>query len=184
MEQPDFMKRGDVARLIPVVADTRKEQRAVSALLAVIAAVPGLADALLSSLGQKVSQRTIVNTFTEVELINGDGAKHDRPDGLIQVSRGKNTWHGLIEAKIGNAGLDQNQVERYLKLARDNSIDAVLTISNEFAPRPTHHPVAVSKNLLRRVQLFHISWTQILTEAILLQDGSQVSDPEQAFLLR
>ena len=184
MKRPDLLKRGAAARLIPVVADTRKEPRAVSSLLAVMAAVPGLADALLASFGQSVSRKTIVNTYTEVELACGDSAKENRPDGLIQVVKRNKTWHALIEAKIGSSGLEADQIERYLRLAKDNMVDAVITISNEFAPRPTHHPVVVSKKLLRRVQLFHMSWTLILTEAILLQDSAQISDPEQAFLLR
>jgi hypothetical protein len=44
MERPDFLKSGDIARLIPVISDSRKEQRAVSVLLSVFSAVPNFAD--------------------------------------------------------------------------------------------------------------------------------------------
>ena len=110
--------------------------------------------------------------------------KKDRPDGLIEVVAGKRRWSALLEAKIGNAVLNADQVERYLRLARDNAIDVVITLSNEFSGRPEHHPVAVNKNLTRRVKLFHLSWASVLTSAALLQEQAAVDDPEQAFLLR
>lgn len=185
MKLPDNLKSGEVARLFPVIAETGKEQRASSILLSVLSAVPDFSSAILGQLGQRVGNRTKVDTFTEIVFRNdSDSTKRDRPDGLIRLSVGKRTWTCLIEAKIGNNPLDVSQVERYLRLARDNSIDALLTISNQFAGVPTHHPVPVQKTLTRKVELFHLSWSAILTEALLLHEESAVSDPEQAFLLR
>jgi hypothetical protein len=152
IELPDFVTRGEVARLIPVVADTRKEQRAVSAFLAVISAVPLFADKLFNPLGQNVSGSAKIDTFTEVVLRNGVSAENDRPDGLIQIKQRKKTWNALIEAKIGTAGLAKDQIERYLKVARNNSIDALITISNEFATRPLLHPSSINKQLTKRVR--------------------------------
>ena len=40
MERPDFLKSGEIARLIPVISDSRKEQRAASALLSVFQLYP------------------------------------------------------------------------------------------------------------------------------------------------
>ena len=94
------------------------------------------------------------------------------------------TWTALIEAKIGSAKIDSDQVQRYVQLARRNGLDAVITISNEFVGRPTHVPVAMPKNLLRRVSLYHWSWKFILTEAILLQSRAAITEPDQAFILR
>ena len=184
IELPDFVTRGEVARLIPVVAETRKEQRAVSAFLAVISAVPLFADKLFNPLGQNVSGSAKIDTFTEVVLRNGVSAENDRPDGLIQIKQRKKTWNALIEAKIGTAGLAKDQIERYLKVARNNSIDALITISNEFATRPLLHPSSINKQLTKRVDLFHLSWTHILTEAMLLHGSKEITDSEQFFLLR
>lgn len=185
MELPGTLQSGEVARLFPVISDSGKEQRAASILLSVISAVPPFADAIFSQIGQRIGARSTVNTFTEVVFKNEDAAvKKDRPDGLIEIVTGKRRWTALVEAKIGNSDLESNQIERYLRLARDNSIDAVITISNQFSARPTHSPVAVNKQLLRRVSLFHSSWMSILTSAVLLQERAALNDPEQAFLLR
>jgi len=185
MKLPNNLKSGEVARLFPVITETSKEQKASSIFLSVISAIPALADHLLSQAGQRLGARSSVNTFTEVVFKNEDQrGKADRPDGLIEVFTGKKKWSALFEAKIGSNCLDQDQIERYLRLARDNSIDSVITVSNEFAALPTHHPVPVSKALTKKVSLYHFSWTSILTEAVLMHEQSLISDPEQAFLLR
>ncbi len=181
---PSELKSGEVARLIPVIADSRKEQRATSVFLATLTAVPDFSKAILESLGQRIGSRVEINTFTEIVLARTKSASNDRPDGFIVISTGKKRWSALIEAKIGKANLEPDQVERYIQLAREHSIDAVVTISNQFVSRPDHHPMTSAKSIAKKVQLFHWSWKYLLTEAILLQENKRISDPDQAFLLR
>lgn len=185
MQLPETLKSGEVARLFPVIAETGKEQRAASIFLSLLSAVPPFADAFLSHVGQKIGARSTVDTFTEVVFAKEtDATKKDRPDGLIRVSTGKRQWSALLEVKIGKATLDRDQVERYLRLARDNDVDCLITISNEFAALPTHHPVPVQKTLIRKTGLYHVSWTSVLTEAVVMHEQATVKDVEQAFLLR
>lgn len=181
---PASLKSGEIARLIPVIADTRKEQRAASVFLSTLSAVPDYAERLLASLGQRIGQRTTINSFTEIVFNNQPSDQNDRPDGLLVVDRGRSFWSALIEAKIGNAEIDQSQIERYLNLARNNSVDAVITISNQFVARADHSPIAISKSFIRKADIYHWSWKFILTEAILLQSKAAISDPDQAFILR
>lgn len=181
---PAYLKSGEIARLIPVIADTRREQRAASVFLSILSAVPDFAERLLASLGLRIGKRTTINSFTEVVFGNRSSDQNDRPDGLLIVDRGHSSWSALIEAKIGNAQIDQAQVERYLNLARTNAVDAVITISNQFVTRPDHSPIAVSKAFRKKTALYHWSWKFLLTEAILLQSKAAIRDPDQAFLLR
>ena len=163
---PDFLSSGTPARLFPVVADTRREERTLSILLAVLARVPGFYREILGSVGVRTGARTRVSAYTEVGLATETGAS-DRPDGLLLVETGRTAWSALIEAKVGRSALDPDQVERYLKLARDNGIDAVVTISNDFAARPTHSPVAGAiprlRQLTGKVGLYHWSWAYLAT---------------------
>ena len=185
MKLPNYLKSGDVARLFPVISETGKEQRAASIFLSVLSAVPPFANAFLSQISQRIGPRSAINTFTEVVFNDEKNIGGiDRPDGLIEITSGKRQWKALLETKIGNNKLEKDQLERYLRLARDNSIDAVITISNEFAAIPTHHPISIQKNLMRKVDFFHFSWSSILTEAVLLHDTSALTDIEQAFLVR
>jgi len=180
---PDILESADIARLIPVIADSRREQRVASVFLATLSAVPGFAKPLLSSIGVRLGKRSVIDTFTEV-VVKGHKEAKSRPDGLITVSTSKKPWLALVEAKIGNSPLDDEQVQRYLQLARSSGIDAVITLSNQFVARPTHSPVNTPKPLTKKVDLFHWSWKTILTEAILLQRQGAIADPDQAFILR
>ena len=181
--KPDFLKRGEAARLFPLVADTSREQRIASILLSVATQVPALASDLLGTAGVRIGARSKVEAFTEV-VLQQDSAGTNRPDGLIVVTSGKNRWSALVEAKIGKAELDPEQVQRYIEMARDNGIDAVITISNQFVARADQSPVQVSKVLLRKVNLFHWSWMSIVTACEILEHQQSVEDTEQAFLMR
>jgi hypothetical protein len=89
-----------------------------------------------------------------------------------------------VEAKVGASELTKEQVEAYLDIARQNGIDALITLSNQFASLPTHHPVSVSTSARKRVELFHWSWMFVVTQSILLLSDEEVVDREQRLLLR
>lgn len=170
------------ARLIPTTGiggQDEQEQRATSALFAVVFAVPAFGRALLSRVGAPVGR---TRTFTEVSFRDADD-KVLRPDGAIVVERGQKKWRALVEVKTGGAALDPNQVVAYLDLARSRGFDAVITISNEITSGPAVSPVAVDGRRLRRVALWHLSWWQILTDAVLEHQHHGVSDPDQAWIL-
>lgn len=182
---PDYVVAGEPARLIPVVADTSREQRSASVLLAGLRSVFELREALLKSIGVRVGNRAKLEAWTEVAFAKDEQTKKgDRPDGLLVLHTGKKEWRALIEAKIGNAELNADQIARYVQQAKQNKIDAVITISNQFAALPTHHPVSLPKNTIRGVELYHWSWMYIVTQATLLLDRDAVKDEDQVFILR
>lgn len=173
------------ARLIPVSGISsviEAEQRATSALLAVLTIVRDLSVELFAPLGASRAQKATVEAFTEV--VYGHNKKKIRPDGLIRISFGKNTWTALVEVKTGDNTLDPDQINEYWDLARGNGIDHIVTISNEIAPNDHSHPtpgLKVKSN--SRVRVSHLSWTAILTTAVRLKQHAGVSDPEQAWIL-
>lgn len=180
---PEGVKSGEPARLIPVVADTSKEERVASVALAMLTHIPELAQRLLATAGLRIGKRTRIEAYTEV-VFSGEGTTKDRPDGLVVVSTGRNTWQALIEAKIGNASLDSEQVTRYAQIARQQGIDAVITLSNEFTARADHHPTTtLPKALSRKVALYHWPWMWVRTQAELIELEKAVDDVEQKFLL-
>jgi hypothetical protein len=185
MGRPDFLDRGEAARLIPVVADASKEARAASVLMASLMSVPSFAREVFSTIGQRVGTRADLQCFTEIRFKNDEGINL-RPDGLMVLDGGRGrTWSCLVEAKIGNAELDLEQVEAYLQLAKLNEIQAVITISNQFVALPTHSPLKISRNSLRSVELYHWSWAYLRTTAqLLLNDDEAASMSEdQRYIL-
>jgi len=170
------------ARLIPVSGirnAEEQERRATSALLAVLSAVDEFGLALTKPYG---ALKGHFEAYIEVPFELADG-RSVRPDGLIRTTRGKRSWTALIEVKTGSTELSREQVETYLDIAREQAFDCVITISNQIARIPGEHPVDVDKRKLRRVALHHLSWSRVLTEAVLQKSHRGVADPDQAWIL-
>src|SRR5580704_723311 len=169
------------ARLFPVSgiggAD-EQERRASSALLAVIQSVREFGRAITAPMGAPAGR---LSTFIEVPFDNGD--KKLRPDGLIQVVSGQRTWTALVEVKTGRHDLIPGQIESYMDVARKRKFDALLTISNQVVAVPGVHPVTLPKARAQAAKLYHLSWSQIRTEALVQQANRSVSDPDQAWIL-
>ncbi len=173
------------ARLIPtsgIGSEKEAEQRATSALLAILTVVRDLSIELFSPLGASRAQKATVEAWTEVQFAyNG---KRMRPDGMLRIYYGKSTWTALVEIKTGDATLDAEQINTYWDIARAEKFNHVITVSNEIAPNADTHPtpgLRVRSN--SPVQVTHLSWTAILTTAVRLKQHKGVADPEQAFLL-
>lgn len=169
------------ARLIPtsgISGADEQERRATSALLAVMSSVREFHRALLQPFGAPAGT---MQAFIEVPFLMGD--KRFYPDGLIRVSRGQRVWTALLEVKTGSNELNTEQLESYLDVARENGFQALITISNQIPAIAGLHPTVIDKRKLRRVDLFHLSWTQILTEAVMQKEHRGVADPDQAWIL-
>jgi hypothetical protein len=169
------------ARLIPVAGIRQGEQeiRAASSLLAVMGAVDEFGRGLLKEIGAPAGR---LSTYTEIPLEDDDG-KVWRPDGAIVVTYGQRQWQALVEVKTNNAPLKSEQVSKYLDLARKYEFDALLTISNHISAGPSDVPVVVDGRKLKRVDLRHLSWWRILTQAVIQHQHRGVKDPDQAWIL-
>ena len=172
------------ARLIPIVADSRKEERLVSILLASLAEVRPLAKTLLERCETKVGKYSRLTTYTEVEFSSPDGDSRDRPDGVLRLKSSKSLWTALVEAKVERAEIDALQVERYADIAQKNRIDAIITFSNQFVPLPEHVPYTIANKYKKNVTLFHFSWASVLTEAQLILRNTETITEGQAFVLK
>lgn len=180
---PEYLKQGETARLFPVLATTSKEGRTTSIVLACLSFVGEFGSEVLSSLGVRVGKRAKIQTYTEVVFKDQNPSMKDRPDGLIVVSTGSKEWRALVEAKVGNSDLDADQIERYRMIAKDNGIDCVITISNEFATNPSSHPLDEVRKSRSKIPVYHWSWMHILTVADLLINRDDINDHDQLQIL-
>ena len=179
----EVLKVAHPARLIPTVADSRREERLVSILLATLPRVRPFAEQLLDRCGERLGKSSVLASYTEVEFPSADGVSKDRPDGLLCLTTRKVRWTALLEAKIEKAEIDEEQIQKYADLAKRFQIDAIITISNQLVPLPTHVPYSVPKRVSNQVKLFHMSWISILTLARLILRNKEEIDPGQAFVL-
>src|SRR2546423_10587420 len=169
------------ARLIPtsgINGADEQERRATSALLAVMSSVREFGRALTQPFGAPAGP---VQTFIEVPFKHGE--KQCFPDGLIRVTRGQRQWTALLEVKTGGNTLQAEQLEMYLDVAREQGYDALITVSNEMPPIAGQHPTAIDKRKLKKVALYHLPWTEILTIAVMQREYRGVADPDQAWIL-
>jgi len=170
------------ARLIPTAGirgEAEQENRATSALLAVLAAVPAFSRAFLKTMG---APRGRVKTFTEVRFKGPDGTT-DIPDGVIAVEHGSTRWTCLVEVKTAAAELGSGQVTRYLDIARRQGFDGVLTISSQIVADPDALPYKLNGSKIGKLTVRHLSWWQVLTEAVVQHRFRGVDDPDQAWIL-
>ena len=158
------------------------ELRAAASLLAMINAVSEFGRAVVSLAGGPKGKP---ECYTEVPFRAGDtGTVTDRPDGLIRVTRGKTEWQALVEVKVGDAALEQGQFDRYHRLAGDEGINGLLTISNQAALANGLPPnVKVDGRRCKRVPVVHLSWQRLLSEARMLSRRKEVADPDQQWML-
>jgi hypothetical protein len=169
------------ARLIPtsgINGADEQERRATSALLAVMTSVREFGRSLTTRFGAPAG---VVEAYIEVPFVSDD-VRHI-PDGLIRVTRGSRVWTALVEVKTGTNELLAPQLEAYLDIARDQGFDALITISNQIPAMAGTHPTAVDRRKLKKVALHHLSWTQVLTEAVMQKVHRGVADPDQAWIL-
>lgn len=169
------------ARLIPtsgINGAEEQERRATSALLAVLSAVREFGRGFVKPFG---APSGTLECFIEVPFLLGDRRLY--PDGLIRVSRGSKTWTALVEVKTGPNQLAAEQLENYLDIAREHGYDAVITISNEIPAVAGQHPTKVDKRKLKKVALHHVSWSQVLAEAVMQKEFRGVADQDQAWIL-
>lgn len=178
--RPDYLERGEKARLLPT---NLQERHAVSALLAALTVVPPFTREVAAILGQTMRQSSCLSALTEIVF---SSHPDDRPDGLIIIETPRRQWRALVECKIGPAKLNAAQLERYCLIAKANGIDAVLTINNESTPFGNHLPYerpAVCPTTCGDLQLFHISWFRFVSIAMRLLESDEVYDTEQAYIL-
>ena len=106
-----------------------QERRATSTLLSTMMAVREFGRALVARFGGPAG---VIETYLEVPFTLDD--RTSIPDGVIRVARGGRIWTALLEVKTGTSPLRNEQVERYLDLARQQGYDAVITLSNDLTP--------------------------------------------------
>jgi hypothetical protein len=177
----ELKHNGELARLMPV--SQQAELKLTSATIACLSSVTEFAASMLSPLGAPMGKLSKVTGYCEPIFDIGREKSKDRPDGLIIVRNRKKTWTALVEAKVKNAVLDEKQIERYLDLAKQLGIDAVITISNQFAVDPSHTPISVPKPKTKHVALYHWSWSALQAEANIHLGRDAVDDPDQVYIL-
>jgi len=122
-----------------------------------------------------------IYVFTEVSFPQ---FPESRVDGLLLiVKNGIIKDAAIFEMKNGRDILDKEQIERYQEVAKTYSIPKLVTVSNQFVSEPTQCPVSVK--IIKNVDLFHFSWSYLLTIAhvLLFKNDNNIEDDDQVEIM-
>ena len=174
----DDTVKAHAVRLFPSVrisSPREAELRATASLLAMVRAVSEFGRSLVKTADGPSGR---IECYTEVSFSGRgpDGSKSIRPDGVVRAVRGKTAWKALVEVKVGDNPLEQEQFDAYHKLAKDLEFDAVITISNQAALSNGLPPLSVDGRRLRSVPVVHFSWERLLSEARMLSRKKEVDE--------
>ena len=185
-EQKEIYARS--ARLIPS-SKKNDEMFLASVFLRSLSLIKEFRDLVFKEVGMKRSGQLYV--YTEVsfpklpiykEVI--ENLKIDRIDGLaIVVTGGVITDAAIFEMKNRKFKVYSDQIESYQKVARALGIPRLVSISNQYVPKPSSYPIPVNRD--KKVELYHFSWSYIITLAnILLTDNDlNIKDPDQVRIM-
>jgi len=183
----DFLKNASLgeeyhlqpARLIPFYKPG-DEMALTSIFLSGLRLIDEFKKEVFKSIGLRTGGK--MHIFTEVEFILFN---KKRIDGLIVLERGKKIVDAVIlEVKNKNNQLDVSQIENYIKIAKAYKISKILTISNQFVNFPTQSPLSIKTP--KSVNLFHFSWSYLLTLAyiLLIDNKTNIADKDQIEIMR
>ena len=180
----DNLKEREV-RLFPSIrisSVAEAEVRATSSLLAIVRAVSEFGRSFVRIAGGPSGK---LSCYTEVTFKKEgpESAGELRTDGIVRVVRGKTEWKAIVEVKVGDNPLDQSQFDEYHKLAKEESFNAFITISNQ-AALPNGLPrLSIDRHRLKSVPVVHFSWERLLSEAQVLSRRKEIEDPDQHWML-
>ena len=167
------------ARLIPFYKPG-DEMALVSIFLSALRLVKEFRNQIFQTIDLSRSNQILI--YTEAEFVLFD---KKRIDGLILVIRANKIIDAiLIEVKNKNVGINKEQIQTYVNIAKAYGIPKLLTISNQFVSFPTQSPINIKTP--KYVSTYHLSWSYLLTIAhILLTDNDHnIADPDQIEIMR
>jgi len=167
------------ARLIPIYK-AGDEMALTSLFLSALRLVKEFRREVFSAVNLSASGK--LHMFTEVNFADYEGAQ---PDGLILVvGGGKIKDAAILEMKNKDSILDEDQISQYLGVARQYQIPKLITVSNQFVSLPTQSPLNVK--VPKNVNLYHLSWSYILTMAhlLLFEDEKNIEDVDQMEIMK
>lgn len=122
-----------------------------------------------------------LHIFTEIDFIE----EKKRIDGLAFVEKkGMIFDAALFEMKNGRDVLLENQITNYIDIADKYGIPKLITVSNQFVTHPTQSPLKINKK--KKVSLYHLSWSYILTlaQVLLFDNEINIEDEDQVEMMK
>lgn len=176
----ELSSAGNTPRLIP--SFKQNERHLLSIFMAVLDIVPEFRGAFFKRCNFNTAKTSKYTSFMEPQY-SSPKYPEVRPDGIVFCERGQTAWLAFIEAKSGSGKIRTEQMQDYTNLANLLDVDAVISISNEFATDPVELPYHLPQTKRRKRDVFHFSWAELRTFiALFLERENDCNDTEIAIL--
>ena len=166
------------ARLIPAIK-TGDEMALTSIFLSSLRLVKEFRDILFREL--RLSRNGRVFFYTEVSFPKIDNC---RIDGLILITKKNIISEAIfVEVKSKKDEINLEQINKYIKVAKQLKVNSLLTVSNQFVSHPEQSPLNIKTGKFR---LFHFSWSHIITQAhiLLFDNDNDIEDEDQVEIMK
>lgn len=167
------------ARLIPVLK-TGDEMALTSIFLSAVKLVKEFRNSIFKEIKFPRSGKFLYLTEVSIPELS-----KSRIDGLILcIKGGKVSDAAIFEMKKENNTLDKKQIKEYIDFALKLKIPRLVTISNQFVSNPEQFPLDIKHS--KKIQLFHFSWTSILTKGhiLLFDNETNIEDQDQVEIMK
>ncbi len=155
----------------------KQERSLLSVFMRMLELVPWIRGEFFADCGFMAARTSSYESYMEVSYA-GKKYPEGRPDGLVYCKRGNTHWAAFIEAKCGNSPIRPEQIQSYAELAAAVDVDAIISISNEFARQPSELPYHVASNKRKKRDIFHFSWSEIKNRLGLYLHDKRLSELE------
>ena len=182
-EFDSFLCSGEIsaskATLIPL-QKPGDEMALASVILSALRLIKEFRKLVLSS--AKMLSSGSIHVYTEVSFSQYPAS---RVDGMLFVVKGGVIKDAaLFEMKNGNNELVQEQIDKYVNLAKTYDIPKLITVSNQFVSEPSQSPLNIRNT--NSFSSYHFSWSYLLTMAniLLFDNETNISDKDQIEIMK
>ena len=123
--------------------------------------------------------------FPNIDVPNGN--QTCRFDGMIIVVVSNKIKDVVVfEMKNENNSLEDKTIEKYIKTLKQLGITKLVTVSNDFVSDSSQSPVKLDKNTTKNFNLYHFSWTYLMTKGqiLLFDNETNIEDEDQVEIMK
>lgn len=171
MAKAQSAENSNVVDFFPTEGPRVLERQAASLFLSSLMSVEPFRKAMFEGLGVTVgegSKLSCLSDFAFLTEYDDDAVATDaqlRPNGLLYLQTAKSMWSSLMVTRVAGLELEASALTHSLTIARQNHVNAIITVCDKFTALPSLLPVDIEKTVIEGMEVYHLPWGRIYTTA-------------------
>jgi len=158
--------------------------QAASKLLSALMSVESFRVTMFEGLGLEVGEGSKLSCLSNFAFLTEDNGvqkpkeTNHRPNGLLYLQTTRFMWSALMVTRISGVELETDALAHCVEIAKQNHVNAILTVCDTFTARPSVLPVEIEKSMVEDLEIYHLPWGRIYTatKQVLLNDANMSAD--------